>query len=713
MTLIKLLCSPTKPTRTLIGMSAFVLSLFSAPDLVPGQQDEFKQFSATSVFQELDAKSASSNKELVPSWWDQHVTGSLRSQQPLEADIHTLLFLAIQHSNQIKIAKRDPLIRATAIQEADSAFDWVQFLDAAWRDTSEPIGNSLTAGGTATQFNEQTFIANSGFRRLTRYGGLLDISQRLGFQDNNSTFLIPDQQANSQFTVNYTHPLLRGRGAAFNNSLVFLARVDAKVAEHQFMATLQEELLEVTRSYWALYLERAVLAHQMRLFLKTEKIFKTLEARQGVDTQRTQLITASSALENRRSDLIRARTAVTNAETRLRGLINAPILANTDVAELIPVETPSVLQYPAELESELQTAIQSRPEIQAAVQQVKTGATRLGIARHELLPNLNLVTEFFLSGLQGNNDIFDSFTDQFSTGRPSYSLGIQYELPVGNRLAKARLCRRQHELGRLQDEYSRALEAVRTEVDIAVRELRTSYLEISARSLALAAAEAEAETIEQRWNRMVDGNGSAGLNLESLLRAQERVTQTERDYLTSILTYNLAMVNLKRANGTLLNSENVTVDVGNEDGCKSIEVNKTGPSNGPFPASQVTQQSVIDQNYVDHDYVESLPLEEPTIQPSVIEPSTLQPSTLQPSEISVGPVSNEFVPQNFESVPTAIQNPVGGFNVPSIVPEEFVPAQKTAPVEKAVPVVEEIVPAKIAPEQVAPPKPEFSDYFSK
>ena len=666
-----------------IGICAFSFSLLSVASLALGQESEFKQFSAASVFQELDAKTASSPRNLVPSWWDQHVTRSLRSEQPLEADIHTLLYLALKHSNQIAIAMRDPLIRATAIQETDSAFDWVQYLDSAWNDTSEPIGNTLTAGGTATQFQDQIFQATGGFRRLTRYGGLLDISQRFGWQDNNSVFLVPDQQVTNQFTVNYTHPLLRGRGAAYNNSLVFLARVDAKVAEHEFMATLQEELLEVTRSYWALYLERAVLAHQMRLFLKTEQIYKTLEARQGVDTQRTQLITASSALENRRSDLIRARTAVTNAETRLRGLINAPMLANTDVAELIPVETPSMLEYPAQLEAELQTAIQSRPEIMAAVQQVKTGATRLGIARHELLPNLNLVTQFYLNGLQGDSDFFESFTDQFSTGRPSYSLGIQYELPVGNRLAKARLCRRQHELARLQDEYSRALEAVRTEVDIAVRELRTSYLEIGARSQALAAAEAEANTIEQRWKRMVDGNGSAALNLESLLRAQERVTQTERDYLTSVLTYNLAMVNLKRANGTLLNSENVTVNVGNEDGCKSIEIDKTGPSTGPLPVSEYAEPVVVDQGFVN----QAAPSEAVLIESQPIEPVVGE--VLPANEFL--PAASEFVPN---LAPMGIQNHEGGFNVPSEVPETVVP--------------KEVVPKKVAPKVEA-----ISDYFRK
>ena len=543
------------------------------------QDNEFKQFDATSIFEELDTQRTSSQVQLVRSWWDDHVTNAMRSVQPLETDIHTLIYLAVQHSNNIKIAKRDPLIRETAIQEADSSFDWVRYLDTAFNDTSQPIGNTLTAGGTATQFNDNVFTGTGGLRRLTRYGGLLDVSQRFGWQDNNSIFLTPDQQATSQFTVSYTHPLLRGRGAAYNSSLVFLASVDAEVAEHEFMATLQDELLEITRSYWALYQERAVLAHQMRLFLKTRKVYQTLKAREGVDTQRTQLIVASSALENRRADLIRARTAVTNAETRLRGLINAPELANTDVSEVIPAEMPSVQLYATDLRTELETAAQNRPEIMAAIRQVKAGSTRLGVAEHELLPALNLVTQGYLNGLRGDSDFGGSFTDQFTDGAPSYSVGLQYQLPVGNRLARARLCRRKHELAQLEDQYARALTAVQTEVDIAVRELNTSYMEIGAKSRALAAAEAEADTIKQRWLRMVDGNGSASLNLESLIAAQERVTENEREYVNSVLTYNLSMINLKRSNGTLLGSQNVNVDKTCTDGeCKSIEITKGDPS---------------------------------------------------------------------------------------------------------------------------------------
>ena len=44
-----------------------------------------------------------------------------------------------------------------------------------------------------------------------------------------------------------------------------------------------------------------------------------------------------------------------------------------------------------------------------------------------------------------------------------------------------------------------------------------------------------------------------------MLIAQERLAQSEFEYLQSQLTYNLALVNLKKATGTLLQYEQVAV----------------------------------------------------------------------------------------------------------------------------------------------------------
>ena len=57
-----------------------------------------------------------------------------------------------------------------------------------------------------------------------------------------------------------------------------------------------------------------------------------------------------------------------------------------------------------------------------------------------------------------------------------------------------------------------------------------------------------------------------------MLRAQERVTASEREYANSLLTFNLAMVNLKRSNGTLLQSESVNIDKDCKDQCSDIKL---------------------------------------------------------------------------------------------------------------------------------------------
>lgn len=421
------------PVTQLLLVSFLIANSTTAAQIASNAQIEFD---SRDIISEIDASTRGGEIVLQPVWWQKHVAKSYSQLDPLPTDIHTALFLAIQHSHRIRIAKQDPLIRQTAIQEASANFDWVKYVNSIWNESSEPVGNQLTAGGTVGRFEDHTAQLGAGLRRTNEYGGRLDIGQRFGWQDNNSQFLTPRDQATGRFSVSYTHPLMRGRGTYYNTSIVFLARVDAAAAEHEFLGILQEELFGITEAYWQLYLERSYLAQQISLYLKTKKIYEFLSARQNVDVQPTQLVAARSALASRRAELIRSRTAVTNAETQLRGLINAPQLSTSDQMELYPSEIPTLDYIPTDLSDQLRTALQTRPELAAAVRQVKAACRRLGIARHEMMPSLNLVTQASAAGLRGSSQFGSAFVDQF-TGTPSYSIGLQYEVPIGNRAARA------------------------------------------------------------------------------------------------------------------------------------------------------------------------------------------------------------------------------------------------------------------------------------
>lgn len=586
------------------------------------QQPTPKEFDISDVYSGLQQQSQHASHPLESPWWQRHVYESQRKEaSAAAAKIDTLLFLALRTSKQIQIASINPIIQETAITEQDAAFDWTNYLNTTWNDISEPVGNTLTIGGNGNYLSDHVIQASAGARRVNRQGGQLDVNQNFGWRHSNSTFLIPNNQATGRFTISYTHPLRRGRGLMYNTSLVMLAKVNSETAYDQFTAELQNHLLEVVRSYWYLYLERSVLAQRVRLYLKTKELVSVLETRQKIDAKRTQLITASAALENRRADLIRAQTSVKNAETQLRGLINARELGTADSVEIIPIEPPITHPVETDLQTEVETAFQSRPEARAALRQVKAGAVRLDVANHEILPILNLVTETYLSGLRGNSNFGGSFGDQFSRGAPSYSIGVQYEIPYGNRRAYAQLTRRQLELRQLKLLYEQSLEDIRVEVDIAIRELRTAYQEIGAKYRALQAANAEAETIEVRWSRMVDGNGQSGLNLESLIRAQERVTDAEFEYASAVLTYNLATVNLKKANGTFLQSETITID--------RIDT----PEGPQYNLGKGTQQAIC---------LEELDTTAPVDPLDTFENQEFQPLLIPPQEAT--PIDTEILP---------------------------------------------------------------------
>ena len=523
-----------------------------------------------------------------PGWWQELVSQPIRAEEPkLQLSLESTLVRALANSKQVKVFSELPLIRETAIIEADAAFDWVAYIDGRWDDTNEPIGNSLTAGGGLEFFEDERLTGAAGLRRRTRSGGQVDISQQLGHQRNNSTFFVPNPQGTARLNVSFTQPLLRGRGAVYNTSLVLLAQIDKNVADDEFNRQLQSHLLEVARSYWSLYLERAVLYQKINSYVRGKGVFDRLNSRRDIDAQASQIISAEASLKQRISELVRARAAVKNAESRLRSLVNDNSLMNN---ELIPTDQPTFESLPIEMNQSVTVAFQMRPELHQALKNIKAASVRLHMAKHELLPVLNLVTDAFLSGL-ADNDVGRAFGNEFTEGRPSYGIGLQYELPVANRAAEARHRRRQLEIRQLRNQYSTTLETVRLEVEVAVREFQTSQTELSTKLQAMNARSAQLDALTQRWEQLPGEDVAASLALENLLLAQDRLAQSEFEYLQSQLTFKLSIFNLKRATGTLLQNESVSIAKTNQYGVPQQIVGKADVQHEPLQHYQQIQVS--------------------------------------------------------------------------------------------------------------------------
>lgn len=507
-------------------------------------------------------------------WWQDDVLSSISvSDNALSVTLDDLIVRALTYSAQIKVFGDLPLIRETAVNEACAAFDWRMFLDTRWDDISDPVGNILTTGGSP-RYRDHLWSSSAGVSRQNTYGGTFETGQRIGFQNNNSNFFLPNNQGTSRWTMSYTQPLMRGGGKFYNQSLIVLAQIDTAVAGDEFSRQLQSHLLEIARAYWALYLERGALLQKRRLLERAEAIHADLHARAGVDTVQSQLVRIQAAVAQRRSDLVRATMAVKNSQDRLNALVNDPHFALTERLELVPADAP--LREPIRLDpaDSLTTALDRRPELSQSLRQIRAASVRLGMSRNELLPQLDVVLEAYVAGLRGDSDIGGAWLDQFSVGEPSYNAGLIYQVPIGRRAAHARLRRRQLELRQLQSQFRATVETLLLEVKVAIREVETGYQDVLAKYHAMRAASEQVDYIEQRWRHLAGEERSVNLYLEDLLRAQERLTATEFSFLQAETTYALSLINVKRANGTLLQYEGVEVGRGYESGLPTTILDK-------------------------------------------------------------------------------------------------------------------------------------------
>ncbi|MBL8827744.1 MAG: TolC family protein [Planctomycetaceae bacterium] len=490
---------------------------------------------------------------LAHGWWQQKACQPLRPKsQSWPVDLDLLMITALQFSAHVQAINLEPQIVETEIARQSAEFDTRSFVESKWNSINDPVGNTLTTGGP-TRLKDQNLENSGGLQRRTLVGGQARIAQEIGLRNTNSVFFLPKDQANTRFIISYTQPLLRGRGVCYNESLVVLAQTDTRLARNELQTQLQQHLFDVANTYWQLCLERSRFLQQQEGLAQTEMILRELEARREIDLLQSQVMRARGAVAVRRAAVQRAELTIRNRETQLWALTSAPQVQLNHELELIPLVLPSCDLVPIDPQASVREALQNRPEISSTFERIRSAETRLSVAKHELLPVLNAAFEVYTRGLQGQQDVWQSFLNQFSRGNPSYTAGLTYSMPLGNNAAQASLRRRDLELRQLLLELDASLKRISAEVENAVRDVLAAHAELAGHHEAMIAARAEVDYLLQRWRLLPGEDRYASMLLDDVLNALDRLISAEGTFAQSQVNYAIALTEYKRAAGLLVN----------------------------------------------------------------------------------------------------------------------------------------------------------------
>jgi outer membrane protein TolC len=547
---------PDTPTGNLPPMPAALADVVA--------QSEPSESSAESL-QSLPELSADADAGM---WWQPLVIQPLDQRDSEAINPELLIYLALRNSPKILAISQQPLIRETDIGEARADFDPELFLKSQFDDRVDPVGNQLTTGNGEPFLKEHIWYGDAGIRKKLWSGGEIEARQRLGFQNSNSRFFDPQDQGTATLSLNFSQPLLRGRGEAYNRSQIVIAQLSSTASWDQFAAELQDELTAVVDAYWTLYYNRAVLLQKQYNVERGEIVLGKLEGRSGLDSLPSQIARARSAVQSRRTELANAKRDVKNAETAIRLLIGSRDNFLATAPEMLPQESPALYRGNLELASLIEQSMQLRPEIRQALQRAKIASLQKNISQHELLPELNLIFNAYTSALRGETEILGAWVDQFSATTPGYAVGVEFNMPWARRAARSRNRRQQLVLQQVRHDIDRAVNDVVAETQIAWREVDSAWQTTMAAAEAISAARADLSQNEARWETfaLVEGDFAEGQTpttlLDQLLDAQQRLAFAELTYSQAVLEFKRAEMGLKRATGELLRHHEVSAATG-------------------------------------------------------------------------------------------------------------------------------------------------------
>ncbi len=485
-------------------------------------------------------------------WWNRAAAARLMSSQgTVQVDLAGLMQAAAQNSSRVMAVAQTPWIRGQEYLAAQATLDPTIFMQTRYDDTSDPVGDVLTTGGPNRLF-ENRWGMDAGVRGLTRTGATYSVGQQLGHLNSNSQFISPNDQGSARLGAAVSQPLLRNARTDGNRSLILTTRLETDAARAEYLATMVDQLGRVGEAYWRLYFLRASLLQRREHLRRAQHVASTLSAREPLDSSRNQILRAQAAVASREAAILRISASIGNTENLLRTLINTPGISDQSGFEIIPVQMAHFEVPTFNVPHEVAAALHRRPELSRLYNQLAAAKVQHQLAQNQTKPELNLIVEGYVAGLQGRSDVPGAWTDQFSRGRPGYAGGLEFEVPYRNRAAQAQLRLQVYEMRRIENLIAEQRANIRAEVENAIRNLEAARSEVLIRRRALAAVSEELVYQRQRWDKLQGDPRVGQFQLDELLGTQDRLFQEEQALLQALTDLNSALTDVQVATGALV-----------------------------------------------------------------------------------------------------------------------------------------------------------------
>ena len=450
----------------------------------------------------------------------------------------------IENNLDLKVQLLSPSIAGQTLSAEEAKFEAAFVADVRQNKFDTPVGSRLEG----SQVTNTT--ASAGIQKPLTTGGIASVTLNDSKTDTNNEFSLLNPTYESDLAFSLSQPLLRNAGKKFNTYSIRIAKYELDISKSLTKLEIIRVVSIADRLYWRLYAARKALEVRRQEYdLAVAQLNLAKRFVEMGESPEVEIIRAEAGVASKVEGITIAENDVLDRERQLKQVINIPGITPDTKTMIIPVTSPSPLQYDLNKHDLISQAVTNRMELLELELQLAIAAENIDFFKNQALPVVNLDYTYRINGLGATrSDAYDLLWDNRFE---DHSLGMHLLVPLGNEAAKSRVRRAIFEKKqRLATKDQRQL-TIENEVLGSVDQMNASWQKIL--------ASRENSIMSGRLYQAEKRQFELGLRTSTdVLNAQSQYANALLTEVSAITEYEISRVDLAFATGTLLGAAKIT-----------------------------------------------------------------------------------------------------------------------------------------------------------
>lgn len=370
-----------------------------------------------------------------PDLVDAQLGGADRAEPPiLELDLAQALELAMRNNLGLRLAEVDSEVASYDQLGSWGEFEWNFNVQGIYSDSEREVTSSFLSGGaTITSQNENLIVDLS--KPLTS-GGSFGINFNTDRQTTNAAIADAEQLYSDLLAVTLTQPLRRRAWKEYATSIQRERELGWRQQVEIQRQTRQDLVFQVSTAYWDL----VAAVEQLKVSISGKALAEELLRRRqreldaGVGTE-VEVLESRADVATRVEAVLQAQNMASERGDELKRIL----YGNTDESlwslELVP-STP----LPSDPDAQPPTwtdALLTAIELRSELRQLRLAADMARLAHQRTLSERLAGIDLSVTASSGAVDENGSsaLSDTANWEFPTWTVGLTYDMPIGNRLA--------------------------------------------------------------------------------------------------------------------------------------------------------------------------------------------------------------------------------------------------------------------------------------